>query len=344
MAVTQKNIADKLGISQPLVGMALRGKGRVSEDTRRQVLKLAAEMGYDGFSNGAARSMVAQRHGFRAQTGTVALLFQAPLSEGYDLRTMPFFMPFFAGLEAEARRRGREIAYFAYHQGELPRFVREGHADGAICLQTHGSVAGLRELDLPVVMLDDVSSQAISLLPDDADGVRRATRHLIENGHRRIAYLSWPLENITVQVAHDRFDGYRRALREAGLPFDESLVMEASPVQEKAAGADAIGVLLERQSEFTGLVCYNDMLAMGAVEELQKRGRNVPNDVSVVGFDDVSVAYNFSPALTSVAFDRAAMASRAMAILCEEESSAAFAPRREVFPVELAIRQTTRAL
>lgn len=353
--LTHRQIAEELGVSRQLVGFALRGEGRMSDEVRQRILDVARISGYDQYSNGAARSMAARRYGKRMKTGLMAVLF-APTFGGRPISSVPFFMPFFDGLENEAIELGIDLMLCPLRPQGLPRLVREGQVDGIVCLVTDKmALEPLLKLDVPLVNIliahgraEEVSQTPI-LSMDAQGGGNLATRHLIGLGHSRIAFLgfSGPSE-VKKSTKSPNWAGYCDAMRKNGLVVDESLVDTQTTALSVQAGAEALHRLLERRPEggalpFTGLVCANDLLAMGAVRALKEAGLRVPEDVSVVGFDDVSTQYAFEPALTSIRFPREEMGRRAVRLLSEAENQnpASLLQTPEVFPFELIERDST---
>ena len=336
--LTQKQIAEHLGVSRQLVGFALRGEGRMADEVRQQILEVAQRNGYHRYSNSGARTLAARRYGKRAATGMLAVLFEATFDD-QPLSEVPFFIPFFAGLETEAIRQGLDLVLCALRPGELPRLVSERQVDGIVSLAAPiETLNALAQLDLPLVSVLYGIEGFPSLQLDNANGARLAARHLIELGHRRIAYLG-----LEKGLAAARLSAFRRALDERDL-LDETCIVSTDGVPSRAVGAQLMTRLLERHRgadlPFTALACYNDMMAMGAIEVLQTRGLRVPADVSVVGFDDVSLQYSFAPALTSIGFSRQEIGKRAIQRLCQSDDAGG----PEIFPVELVQRDSTRPL
>jgi LacI family transcriptional regulator len=319
----------------------------MAEGTRIRILQEAERMGYDRHSNGAARALVARRYGHKSKTGNVAILHGSTGFSGV-LRSHPFFTSHFEGAESEAERLRQDVFIFSLRASGLPRLIQEGGVDGVVCIAAHSAVADIKKLGLPVVALDFYSRDTISLIPDDREGMRLATRHLIELGHRRIAYLGFPLVD-GAEAARERLRGYRQGLEDYGIAFDESLVAYPLPYLEMDVAAEAVKTLLinraKSQAPLTALVCYNDVFAMGAVQAIQAAGLRVPHDLSVVGFDDVAPQYHFRPALTSVAFDRHEMGRQAVRLLSDwpETKTSDEKTNRQIFPVKLVVRDSTQA-
>ena len=342
--LTQKQIADQLGVSRQLVSFALRGQGRMSDDIRERILELANSNGYGQYSNREARAMVSRRYGKRAASGILAVIFQSTF-ENQPVTSLPYFASFFEGLESEAIERGLDLALCALRPHDLPRLVREGQVDGVVGLLTPEKLShDVSRLSLPIVNVMYAASGGASLIIDDIAGSTLATKHLLELGHRNIAYIG-----VERAKGKERLRGYRKALREYSVVGDSKLIEISDDPPSVETGVRSVQTLLARCSaakgglNFSALVCYNDLLAMGAVRALRENGFQVPIDVSVVGFDDVSVQYSFHPALTSISFSRRDMGRRAVALLCDQANAGERieADSVETFPVQLRTREST---
>lgn len=337
MAVSQKEIAEALGVDRSLVAHALRGDARVAEATRERIEEAARRLGYDASSNRGARALAARRYGTRVKTGIVAVLLP-PRFMGQSPRAVPFFMPLLDGIELEAQERDLDVLLASWHEGRLPRLVADGGVDGVICLFAALDAEQLRAVQMPVVHLLNAGPGTHNLLPDYRGGTYQATAHLSALGHRRIAFLSLPLNN----MAHrERALGYRDALRAADLPVAENWLLELdAPTIE--AGREGWRQLLARDAQISAVMCFNDLMAMGVIEAARETGRRVPEDVSVAGFDDVGEHYDFSPALTSVFFDRRALGRRAVQLIgATPDDGANVEVQQEIAQVQLVIRGST---
>lgn len=361
--LTHRQIAEELGVSRQLVGFALRGEGRMSDEIRQRILDVAKVNGYDQYSNGAARSLAALRHGKRTRTGLMAVLFP-PTFQGRPLSSVPFFMPFFDGLESEAIEHDLDLMLCPLRSAGLPRLVREGHVDGVVCLVTDRlELEPFKSLQLPFVHIlvavgrEEEVADTPYLSIDARSGSALATRHLIELGHRNIAFLGFSgLPEAKKKADVTSFAGFRDELSSHGIVPDPAMVERELSSVSVQTGHEAMQRLLARCTEggtlpFTGLVCDNDLLAMGAIRALEEAGHTVPADVSVVGFDDVSTQYAFVPALTSIRFPREEMGRRALRLLAQASAAGEDRPAtlatgltHEVFPVELVQRDSTRRL
>jgi len=358
MSVTQKEIADKLNISRSLVARALKGYDEVSPVTRQRVEEAAREMGYDINSNQAARSLIAKRYGQKARTGVIAVAFPPLVSP--SPHHMVFFAPLLKGLEREAAASGMEIFTFNVRLGELPRMIREGNVDGVISIGfPPQDVAAIRALGLPVVTYQSVCPDAHSLMAEDRRGAYLTTRHLLELGHREIAYLGVTLKYQNGLTDELRFQGYQDALTEFDVPLREEWINTSLPFPDTSSHKYCSGCgkcaacigwqTLKMQSgadgnnhpPFTAMVCYHDPIAMGVIEHASEDGMSVPQDLSVVGFDNVSHLYHFEPHVTSISFDREEMGRAAMRLLCKEPEETSV--QHLEFPVKLEVHGSTAA-
>lgn len=357
MPITQEDIAKHLGISQVLVSYALRGNPRVNAQTRERVLATAQELGYDSLSNTSARAMVARRHGKRLRSGVIALAF--PYETASDLRSVPYYVPILDGMQDEAADLGLEVCLCPVRNGGVPRIIREGNVDGVVSL-SHNLMPA--DLDIPKVDLSWESQKTHSIAPDNRDGGRQATRHLFELGHRRIAFLG--VMAAPGMPNEQRLLGYRDAMHEFGVEVHDEWVVEAAPVppscmsavNEPGCGLCAACTGWSQLTAknraagtkdwpgFTALVCHNDIVAMGALNQARKEGIESPRDISIVGFDDVSSQYHFKPPLTSIRLPLNEMGRDAVRLVqniveAAKESSAEY--QHHTLPVSLVVHDST---
>lgn len=345
VSVTQRQIAEELGVSRQLVSFALRGEGRMADSTRSAILEAARRGGYHEFSNREARAMASRRYGKRARSGILAVLFHGTFEE-QPVSSVPFFTPFFEGLETEAIARGIDLVLCAVRPGGLPRIIREYGVDGVVGLLVPEAVAlQVSELSIPTVSILYPAKSGTNLCIDDRAGSFQAVQYLAGQGHRSIAYVG--LEGMLGDL---RYAGYRDALAHFGIPLNHNVIDVAPSQPSIGGGITGMQRILARSGRaageppFTALVCFNDLMAMGAIGVLKDAGWRVPEDVSVVGFDDVSREYGFNPALTSVGFPRRDIGRQAIRLLCEAGADAQPAVLQHQFSTELVVRDSTAPL
>lgn len=311
--VTMHQVAAAAGVSQATVSLVLNkaGGSRVAESTRRRVLDAVDELGYR--PNAAAKTL---------RDGTAGLIGFV----GDVVASSPF-----AGRIVEGAQ-GR-----AWDDGMLLLTVNTGgdpHIEAAAidALLSH-RVAGIvyasmyhRKLrvpealaEIPTVVLnsEDASRRARAVVPDEMGGGRRAAEVLLDAGHRRIAMINIATLASGLPAAVERYDGYRHALQEAGVPLDPMLVREGDGNPQ--AGYDHTLALMSLAAPPTAIFCANDRTAWGAYQALESLGLQVPRDVSIVGFDNQETLAPFlRPALTTLELPFVAMGRRAVDILLDD--------------------------
>ena len=323
-------VAREAGVSASTVSRIINGTVNVSDELK-QAVEAAIEK-FDFRPNAAARGLAL------GKTLTIGVVAQAIDS--------PFYGEGLRGIEASLRKRGYAPLFMSgnWHEEDEDRCMRELIArgvDGIIVFAGRLSDAKLRryanEVSVVVTGRQLRAKGLSSLQIDDRQGAMLAVRHLLELGHRRIAFINGS-ENHPDAI--ERLGGYRKALEEAGIEFDPQLVAVGDWHED--GGLLATIQLLDSKANFTALFCVNDQTAHGALLGLFRKGLSVPKDVSVVGFDDLpSSAYRVPP-LTSV--------RQSIGILGEQSAQAMLdllagnRPQLAPPPVELVIRESTAAL
>lgn len=333
MAATIRDVARRARVSVATVSRVVtRSAHRVRPVTRRRVLAVVKALGYHP-------NVIAQSLKKRA-TATVALIVP-------DISN-PFFPAIARGIEDTARQRGYAVLLCNTYE-DLGRehaylqVLRKRWVDGMIFATVGSNTRHLRALrreGLPVVLVArDVDGITIdAVLVDNFRGAFDATTHLIRLGHRSIAHIAGPA---SLRVAQERRRGYQRGLGEAGVRPDDALIAEGDFTAD--GGRAAINMLLSRGQHFSGVIAANDLMAIGAMEALRAAGRRVPDEVAVVGFDDITFASLVSPALTTVAQPKYRMGQIAMERLLELMAGESPAGRRIVLTPQLVVRESCGA-
>lgn len=325
--VRQREIAERAGVSVSTVSRVLNDVPGISAGLQRRVLAAAAELG------------PADRAGPRPPIHHVALL-ATDLRAGYALD--PFHGDILAGVEAECRRLGLHLSYAVVDpDADAADLVRrkadQTNIDGFLFLAVDDRVLVERVLafGVPVAVINaEYPGLAVdTFLPDNEGGAALAVRHLLGLGHRRILHVTH-FQRRTIRRRHDT---YRAVLAEAGIPPDPALVLDAV-MGERQTYAAVKRALAETPTDFTAVFCANDASAIGTMRALREAGRRVPADVSVVGFDDLSVAEFLSPPLTTVRVEREELGALAVRRLLDRATTPTLTPIR----VELATRLIER--
>lgn len=305
---TMADVARRAGVSAKTVSNVLSGYPYVRESTRARVLAAVDDLGYE--LNVAARNFRSGR------TGVIGLAVPE--------LGQPYFGELADAILAAARRRGLHVLVepTGYtREGELAalRAPRRGLVDGLLfspAVLHQGDAELLDGLGYPLVLLGEqiFSTKVDHVTMRNVEGARAATDLLLDAGRRRIAAVGM-LHSPTAGVSNLRFTGYRDALAARGIAVDPRLLGWADDGWHRANGARAMADVLDTGVEVDGVVAFNDALALGALYQLQVRGRSVPQDVAVIGFDDVADAQYSVPRLTTVDPGRDEIAEVAVALL-----------------------------
>jgi len=345
---TIAEVARAAGVSTATVSVVLNGRDRaiqISATTVVAVREAAARLDYT--PNHAARSLR------RRRTGALTILV-------FDLQN-----PYYADIARAARRAAGAHGYKLHivetqdQDAEIDalRNLQGGDADGVIVATTRhrafpGATAMFREVVrrglAAITLLDYSPDPAVpAIRNDDEASAHLATAHLARLGHRRIAYLNYAtvaeLEREQPAHAFDRYRGYRRALEEAGVPFEPALVVAGA--WSLAGGRAMVHQLLARTgSRPTALFCFNDLIAIGALRALYEAGVRVPHDMAVVGFDGTDPTAFTTPALTTVAHSREDLGRLAVETVLGLLDGRAAEMFDRVLPGQLIVRESCGAL
>lgn len=289
--VTIHDVARLAGVSPATVSKVLNGGRYVSAPTRERVRSAVAKLGYR--PNTIARSLKKQR------THTIGLITD-------DLKGV-FTMPLMLGIEEAVSEQGFNV-FLCNSHGEAAR--ERTHLQALVDKQVEGIIllSGYRVHergapalpigDLPIVYLYQYTHdiQAPAVIPDDRGGAELGTAHLARGGRRRIGFINGPPH---YEVTHQRLDGYRMALEQAGLAYDPALVRVSS--WHENSGYRLAHELMALSTPPDAIFCASDSLAVGALDALHELGLEIPGDVAVVGFDNREFAAHQRPPLTTVA-------------------------------------------
>ncbi len=327
MRVSIKDIAKAAGVSHSTVSRALSDNPLVAKETRGRIQKIAHERGYT--PNAIARGLVTQH------TRTVGVIVTTI--------TDPFAGEVFRGIEEVAGDNNYRLFLGTSNadpvrEVNLVKGLREWRVDGVIVASSRvGSLYMplLKEIGVPIVLINNQRGGPFvqSVGVDNAASACLATRHLIEQGHRVIGYLEGPPEHAS---SGDRLSGYQRALAQAQIPFDPTLVVSGNG---RVEGGEQVTLLLALSPAPTAIFCYNDMTAIGALRALKARGLRVPDDISLVGFDDIEFASYVDPPLTTIRQPKDEMGRLAMRMLIDLLQSRSVTDI--VVPGELIVREST---
>jgi LacI family transcriptional regulator len=332
---TLRDVAALAGVHPATASRALNPatQGMTSADTAQRVLRAAEQLGYR--PNAVARSLRT------ARSSSIGVVVP-------DL-TNPLFPPIVRGIEAAFAPHGYVLLIVntdnnPAQESHLVASLQARSIDGLILATArldHPLIETLAAGDLPVVLVNRRREGLTlpSVIPDDAAGIRLAVAHLAQLGHRRIAHIAGPQDTSTGTV---RLRAFRAAVREQGLTYDQALVAACGSWSE-ARGAHALRGLLARGARFTAVVAGNDMLALGCYDVLAERGIACPDDLSVVGFNDMPFVDKLRPALTTVHIPQYDLGAEAARLLLDQMSNFRREERAVLMPVQLTVRESTGA-
>jgi len=324
---TLVDVAALSGVSRSTVSRATNGGSKVSPEAQAAVNAAVAELGYA--PNRAARGLVTRR------TDSIALVISEPNEK---VLTDPYFAGTLRGLNAALEDTEFQLILLIARPDEdtsrAARYLRRGYVDGAMVVSHHrddGLSAMLANSRLPSIFVGrpwDAPDRLQYVDIDNTGGARLATEHLISTGCRRIATVTGPMDRA---VSLDRLQGWREVLTEAGLATD---AIEESDFTSEG-GARAAAAMMNEHPDIDGIFVASDLMAVGVMAVLTERGLRVPEDVRIVGFDQLGVHNSTRPTLTTVTNPVVAMTKLAGQILLEQIATGNRPHEPVIFPTEL---------
>ncbi len=293
--VTIETVAERAKVSTTTVSNVINGKTkRVSKATIQRVQAIIREMEYS--PNMSARALSARN------SKVIALISHMDPEKSGDFMDDPFMTRFISAVESTLCEKGYYIMLRTIGSREdLTKFLANWNIDGLFftgMFEDEDLCIVLKEMDKPIVLADSYLSdygRMVNVGLDDVEGGLLATRHLIQKGHKRIVFAGPPIHS--GGVVEKRLEGYKSALAEAGLPFDPALVLES---EFRTRDTLALGEAIAKQLDVTAVFATADVMAAGIMAGLRQGGRRVPEEVSIVGFDDLNWCQLTSPCLTTI--------------------------------------------
>jgi LacI family transcriptional regulator len=329
--VTIADVAREAGVSMMTVSRVVNNKEGVSQETRQAIEEVIQRLDYH--PNILARGLATQR------TGTLGLIVP-------DISN-PFFSGVARGVERAASEKGYSILVCDTEEDpqrelDVLELLLEKWVDGLVLCSSRLEQSKLQSIlaQYPATVLVNKELEienanffiGCALINDKAGG-QMATNHLIKSGHSVIGFLAGPPVS---QSGCWREEGYRQALVEAGLPDRPELVVPCAPTVE--GGQKAAAQLLAAHPEITALFCYNDLVAVGVIQACNATGRIVPDDLAIVGYDDIILAPLVTPPLTTCRVEREELGKLATELLLERLGGCAEECQKRILQPELIIR------
>jgi len=338
MPPTIKDVAQKANVSIATVSLVINKNNRISHQTIKRVNNAIKELNYH--PSHSARGLVSSK------TRNIGFI----LTEDHFLRSEPFYTRIFIGTEFEARENEHYIllttvpSVFSKND-KLPRFILERNVDGVI-------IAGkippelidrLEKLKLPLAFVDyyPPGEKYPVVLIDNVSGGVIATQHLIDIGHRKIGFIAGDINHPSI---NDRFQAYKMALEKAGIKYNTSWFVIDEDYPARKNGYDAAKKLLKKNKDITAIFACNDAMAIGVMQFLKENNFKIPNDISLIGFDDVEADLSLDPPLTTIRVSKIEMGIEVMRLMTDILKNKSRTSKKVLVPVELIVRKSTAHL
>lgn len=308
-AVTIKDVANFANVAPSTVSKVLNNAGHLSDETRLKVQDAIRKLNYR--PNSIARSLR------KNHTRTIGMINNSHTNKN------TFVLQLMVGVEEAASQEGFSVflcnsSASQSKENEYLEVLLDKQVDGIIFLdnvvkERHLPAAHLS--NVPLVFLNQYPQEALypSVIPNDVQGAKLATDHLIALGHKRIGFINGRLKH---KASHLRLEGYQAALKAAGLTFDSQLV-QGKDIWDEEGGYLSVNDLMALTNPPTAIFCANDPLAIGALDGLRQLGLSVPDDIALIGFDNSLAAAQKRPALSSIEMPFLDMGKLAVKLLLE---------------------------
>jgi len=324
-----KQIAKEANVSPGTVSKALNRRKDISEATRQKILKIAQS--HDFVPSSLGKSLKNQK------TENVGVIF---CRESQPLSGNPFYSRVLEGIEAELAINNYSLVLHLLpndYKGTLPKMLREGQVDGVILagVMRPAFIERLRTLNIAAVLVDPkiTVSDFSQVLIDNEHGAFQAIQHLINFGHKRIGFISGNLDRLSFV---QRFKGYKKALKHHNIAFDKELVQSGG--LEK--GFDHMQSLLKSKDRPTAVFAANDINAIYAYKAIKDAKLKIPENISVIGFDDIEMSKISSPPLSTIRVYKEEMGSIAVRILLQILNNELDKPTTTLVPTKLVERES----
>jgi LacI family transcriptional regulator len=337
--VTSKDVAEQVGVSRTTVSLVLNNVPgiQISPETRQKVLDAANELGY-------VPDATAQALASRRAKAIGLVMTRSPHHIASDT-----FLPQIMSGMMEVVRNHKLRMLFEYVEEEHQDYAylelaRAKHIDGMILLTPRLDDAGLKmleEVDIPTVLMGEIKgSNLYSVDVDNQAAALQAVKYLLELGHKRIACITHA--PFTYTASPERISGYKKALVQAGIRTDKDLIRYADFTPE--SGYTSMKSLLSSKKKFTAVFVASDNVAMGAKAALREAGMQIPDDISLVGFDDIPWSQYADPPLTTVHLQAQELARRACLVLMDLLKGREPEAKRQIVETQLIVRKSCRRL
>ena len=335
---TIKDVAKEAKVSIATVSLVVHNHNRISAETSKRVNKVIKKLNYHPSRSG--RRLVSQK------TGNIGFI----LTDDHFLRSEPFYTRIFLGTEFEARNNEYYILLTTIPSNydikdHPPRFILEKNVDGIIIAGKVpvSIISQIEKYNLPIAFVDfyPPSNEYPVVLIDNISGGMAATQFLIKKNHKNIGFIAGDIGHPSI---YDRFRGYKMAMDYAGLDFSELNYIVNENYTARENGYNAVKKLLEINNDITAIFACNDAMAIGVMQYLKEKGIAIPNDISVIGFDDVEADLSLDPPLSSVSVPKSEMGIEVMKLMADMLKNKSATKKKILVPVELIDRGSVAEL
>lgn len=335
--VTIKDIAEATGVSATTVSNVIHGRdNRVSAETIEKINETIQKLGYT--PNMSARSLVS--------SSSKVIVFINHAIPGTDRNFMedPFHSLFIGILEQKLRENGYFLMLRTVESAdELVSFLRNWNADGLFFtgVLEDTFLKTLNSVKIPVVLIDGyiANNKICNVGLEDFNGCYTSTKYLIDKGHKRIAFAAPPIK--ASGVVKERYNGYRKALEDASIAFDPTLVIESEMDYNSCKN---VCDRLNAMPDVTALVTTADIMAANVITHLRAAGKSIPNDISIIGFDDIALSRLIYPPLTTIHQDFNQKGTCAVDMMLQKLEGESPQSSQIILPTKLIERESVRSV
>lgn len=327
--ITLKMVAERAGVSVNTASRAINNKLDINEETKKRVLKVAQELGY--VQNATAVALRTKK------TRTLGVVIA-------DNRN-PFYAEVLNGIEEAAREKNYHIILANTQRDyqkeeEAINLLLAKRVDGLLITPVqdrNDDIKKLIEANIPFVIVgrDFENIEVDAVYNDEVKGGFFATEYLIKKGHKRIAFINGFLHK---SPAQGRLEGYKKALKEHGIPLVDMMVSVGDIDVED--GYERTKQMLEKNLDFTAIFAYNDMMAFGAMQVIKEKGLRIPEDIGLVGYDDIPFSSLISPSLTTIKLKKQELGAESVKLLLSRINGSREKMKKIMLNVELIVRGT----
>lgn len=335
--VTIRDVATAAGVSVATVSYILNGKKKVSEQTKQRVLGIIKEMEYVPDLNARGLSV--------RDTKLIGVVVPQTEPGSMIMFRNQFYSEILGSIELYARQNGYHVLISATDVTEdYLRLIQERNLDGVIIIGTYQNefFTQLKQLEVPVVLVDSycVYDWFHAIRIDDEDSTYRATRYMLEAGHEKIALVVGQMHEDGVMKK--RFSGYKKALEESGIFYHDEYVYEGNVDYD--SGAAIACQMVKEHNGISAVVATADIFAIGLMKGFYEAGYNIPEDISIIGFDDLEISQYLTPGLTTMKQPIMEKGKRAVELLVGNMEDTSMKKVEEIFPVELIERSSVKIM